>query len=168
MEDCHFTLPQIVVYIGEELEIEPKMIGLGSTSNEERRFTIVGTMSSIPISSTYDPTHSPCNITPSCLMSSLKRVSRRSVKLSMTNNNIKASPNKPMVQSKENMVEGNVEKVYVNSPIKNPTKCSIIGKEVQAPSTTTKNGHGNLITHIHPNVFFSSFLMGLQASFLNV
>lgn len=66
------------------------------------------------------------------------------------------------------MVKGNVEKAYVNSPIKNPTKCSIVGKEVHALSTSIKNSHGNLTTHIHPNVFFSSFLVGLQANFLNV
>jgi hypothetical protein len=66
------------------------------------------------------------------------------------------------------MVEGNVENAYVNNPIKNPTKCFIVGKEVQAPSISTKNSHGNLTAHIHLNVFFSSFLVGLQASFLNV
>jgi hypothetical protein len=66
------------------------------------------------------------------------------------------------------MVERNVEKMYVNNPVKNPSICSIIGKEFQAPPITTKNSHGNLTTHIHPNVFFSSFLMGLQASLLNV
>jgi hypothetical protein len=97
MENCDFSLPQIVVCTCEELETEPKLIILRSTSNEEKKFTIVGTMSNIPISSTYDPTHYPCNIAPSCPMLSFKKVSPRFAKLSMTNDNIEASPNKPMV-----------------------------------------------------------------------
>jgi hypothetical protein len=79
------------------LETKPKLTGLKSTSNEKRRFTTVGTMSSMPISSTYDLVHSPCSITTSCPMSSLKKVFPRSTRLSMTNDNIKVSPNKPMV-----------------------------------------------------------------------
>jgi hypothetical protein len=39
------------------------------------------------------------------------------------------------------MAEGNVEKTNVNNPIKNPTKCFIVGKEVQALSTLIKNNH---------------------------
>jgi hypothetical protein len=33
--------------VGEELETKHRVIGLGSISNEERRFTIVGTISSM-------------------------------------------------------------------------------------------------------------------------
>lgn len=86
-----------MVCIGEELETKPKLIGLGSTLNEKRKFIIVGTMSHILISSTYDPTHNPCSITPSCQMSSLKRVYPRSSRLFMTNDNIKVFPNKPTI-----------------------------------------------------------------------
>jgi hypothetical protein len=43
-----------------------------------------------------------------------------------------------MVQSEKNVVDMNVEKKYVNSPINNPTTCSIVGKEVEDPFTTTK------------------------------
>jgi hypothetical protein len=37
----------------------------------------------------------------------------------------------------------NVEKEYVNSLVNNPTTWSIVGKEVQDPSTTTTSIHGN-------------------------
>ncbi len=49
-----------------------------------------------------------------------------------------------MVQSKNIVVDMNVDKKYANSPINNSTTCSIVGKEVQDPFTTTKNIHGNL------------------------
>jgi hypothetical protein len=56
----------------------------------------------------------------------------------------------------------NVEKDYVNNLIYNPTTCSIVGKEVQDPSTTTKNIHGNLFPiYNYPIIWFFSFLMGV-------
>ncbi len=58
--------------VEEELEIEHKSIGLGSTSNEERKFTIVDTISSKLISNTYDKEHSPWSITPTCPMPHLQ------------------------------------------------------------------------------------------------
>jgi hypothetical protein len=133
-----------VVCTCEDLDIEPRLTRLGSTLNEKQRFTLVGAISSMPISSTYNPTHSPCNGAPSCLMPSFKMVSPRSTKLSIANDNLKGSPNKPMVQSNEIVANMNVEKEYVNSLVSNVTTCSIVGKEVQDPSTTTKNIHGNL------------------------
>jgi hypothetical protein len=73
------------------------VIGLGSISNEKRKFTLIGVISSVPINSTYDPMHNPCNATPSCLMSSLNMVSPRSTGLSIANDNLEGSLNKPMV-----------------------------------------------------------------------
>jgi hypothetical protein len=64
-----------MVYIGEELDIKSRLIGLGLSSSEKQIFTLVGIISNMPISNTYDPTHNPCNATPSCPMSSLKMVS---------------------------------------------------------------------------------------------
>jgi len=53
------------------------------------------------------------------------------------------------------MADMNVGKNYVNSPINNPTTCSIAGKEVQDPSTTTKNIHGNLFPiYSYPTIWF--------------
>jgi hypothetical protein len=97
MENCDFSLSQTMVSIGEELDIEPRLTELGSTSNEEQRFTLVGAISSVLINSTYNPTHSPCSATPSCPMLSLKMVSLRSTKLSIANDNLEDSLNKPMV-----------------------------------------------------------------------
>jgi hypothetical protein len=97
MENYDFSLSQTLVYTCEDLDIKPKLTGLGSISNEERRFTLVGAISSVPISNTYSPTHSPCNVAPSCPMSSLKMVFPRSTKLSIVNDNLEGSPNKPMV-----------------------------------------------------------------------
>ncbi len=97
MANCDFLLSQIVVYTSEDLDIEPKLTGLRSTSNEKRRFTLVGIISCMPISSTYDPTHSPCSVAPSCPMSSLKMVFPRSARLSISNENLEGSPNKLMV-----------------------------------------------------------------------
>jgi hypothetical protein len=55
----------------------------------------------------------------------------------------------------------NVEREYVNSLVNNPTTCSIVGKEAQDPSTTTKNIHGNLFPiYSYPTVWFSSSFMG--------
>jgi hypothetical protein len=66
-----------------------------------------------------------------------------------------------MVQNNKIVVDMNVEKEYVNSPINNPTTCSIVGKEVQDLSTTTKNIHGNLFPiYSYPIVWFSSFFNG--------
>jgi hypothetical protein len=144
MANCDFSLSQIVVCTSEDLDIKPMPTGLGSNSNEKQKFTLVGAISSIPINNTYNPTHSPCSATPSCPMLSLKMVSPRFARLSITNDNLEGSPNKPMVQSNEIVADMNVEKKYVNSLINNPTTCSIIGMEVQDPSTTTKNIHGKL------------------------
>jgi len=58
--------------VEEEIKIEHRLTGLGSTSNEERRFTIVGTISSKLIGNTYDKEHSPCSITLSCPMPHLQ------------------------------------------------------------------------------------------------
>jgi hypothetical protein len=97
MENYDFSLSQTMVYTCEDLDIEPKLIKLGSTPNEQQRFTLVGAISSVPISNTYNPTHSPCNAIPSCPMSSLKMVSPRSAKLSIANDNLEGSSNKLMV-----------------------------------------------------------------------
>ncbi len=64
-------------------------------------------------------------------MPSFKMVSPRSTTLSIANDNLKGSPNKPMVQSNEIVANMNVEKKYVNSPINNLTTCSIAGKEAK-------------------------------------
>ncbi len=64
----------------------------------------------MPINNTYNPMHSSYSATPSCPMSSFKRVFPRFARLSIANDNLKGSPNKPMVQSKENVVNMNVEK----------------------------------------------------------
>jgi hypothetical protein len=144
------------------------LIGLRSTSNEIQKFTLVGTISSMPISNTYDPTHSPCSVAPSCPMSSFKMVSPRFARLSIANDNLEGSPNKPMVQSNEIVADMNVEKKYVNSLVNNPTTCSIIGKEVQDPSTTTENIHGKLFPiYSYLIVWFSSFFMGVEPSYFN-
>jgi hypothetical protein len=97
MENCDFSLSQTMVCICEDLDIKPRLTRLGSTSNEQQRFTLVGAISSVPISNTYDPTHSPFSATPSCPMSSLKMISPRFAKLSIANDNLEDSPNKPMV-----------------------------------------------------------------------
>jgi hypothetical protein len=97
MENYDFSLSQTVVYTCEDLDTEPKLTRLGSISNEEWRFTLVGAISSMPISDTYNPTHSRCNVAPSCPMSSLKMVFPRSAKLSIVNDNLEGSPNKLMV-----------------------------------------------------------------------
>jgi hypothetical protein len=55
----------------------------------------------------------------------------------------------------------NVEKDYVNSLVNNPTTCFIVGKEVQDPSTTIKNIHGNLFPiYSFQIVWFFGFLWG--------
>jgi len=55
----------------------------------------------------------------------------------------------------------NVEKEYVNSPFNNPTTCSIVGKEVQDPSTITISIHGNLFPIYSIQLFnFLVFLWG--------
>jgi hypothetical protein len=50
-------------------------------------------------------------------------VSLRSAKLSIVNDNLEGSPNKPMVQSNEIVASMHVEKEYVNSLINNPITC---------------------------------------------
>jgi hypothetical protein len=117
-----------MVSIGEELDIEPRLTELGSTSNEKQRFTLVGAISSVLINSTYNPTHSPYSATPSCPMLSLKMVSLRSTKLSIANDNLEGSLNKPMVYNNEIVADMNVEKEYVNSPVNNPNTCSLLGR----------------------------------------
>jgi hypothetical protein len=145
----------------KDLDIEPKLTRLGSTSNENQKCTLVGIISSVPISSTYNPTHSPYNATPSCPMSSFKMVSPRFAKLSIANDNLEGSPNKPMVQSNEIVAYMNVEKEYVNSLVNNPTTCSIVEKEVQDSPTTTKSIDGKLFPIIVIQLFgFMVFLWG--------
>jgi len=97
MVNYDFSSSQIVVCIGEDLDIKPRLTRLGLTSNEKQIFTLVGAMSSMPISSTYNPTLSPCSAKPSCPMPSLNMVSPRSARLSITNDNLEGSLNKPMV-----------------------------------------------------------------------
>ncbi len=86
-----------MVCTGEDLDIKPRLTGLGTISNEKQIFTLVGTISSMQINNTYDRTHNPCSATPSCPMPSLKMVSLRSTRLSIANDNIEGFINKPMV-----------------------------------------------------------------------
>jgi hypothetical protein len=138
MANCDFSLSQIMVYTGEDLDIELKLAKLGSTSNEEQKFTLVGAISSLPFSSTYNRKHSPCNATPSCPMPSLMMVFPRSTRLSIANGKLEGFHKKPMIQSNKIVADMNVEKKYVNSPVNNPTTCSIARKGVQDPSTILK------------------------------
>jgi hypothetical protein len=154
MANYDFSLSQIVVCIGEDLDIETRLTRFGSTSNEKQRFTLVGAISSVPISNTYNPTHSPCSVAPSCPMSSFKMIFPRFARLSIANGNLEGSLNKPMVDSNKIVANMNVEKKYVNSPINNPTICSITRKEVQDTSTTTKNIHGNMFPTYNCLVFW--------------
>ncbi len=60
----------------EELEIELRMIGLGSTSettNTKRRFTTVGPSSNNPTINPYNNEQSPCSTTPSCPKPNVER-----------------------------------------------------------------------------------------------
>ncbi len=86
-----------MVCTSEDLDIKPRLTGLGSISNEKQIFTLIGTISSMQISNTYNQTHNPCSATPSCPMASLKMVSPRSTRLSITNDNLEGFINKPMV-----------------------------------------------------------------------
>jgi hypothetical protein len=85
------------------LDIELRFIRLGSISNEKQIFTLVGAISSVPINSTYDPTHNPCSVAPSCPMSSVKMIYPRFARLSIINDNFEGSPNKPMVHLAKKM-----------------------------------------------------------------
>jgi len=89
--NCDFSLSQTMICIGEDLDIEPKLTEHGSTSNDKRRFILIGAISSMLISGTYNPTHSPYSVTPSCPMSALKKVFPRFVQLSIVNDNLEGS-----------------------------------------------------------------------------
>jgi hypothetical protein len=101
-------------------------------------------------------------------MSSLKMVSPRSIKLSITNDNLEGFPNKPMVQSKRIVADMNVEKEYVNSPINNPTTCSIVGKEVHDPFITTKKSMVIYFPYITIKLFgFFKKFIEVQFNYIN-
>jgi hypothetical protein len=101
-------------------------------------------------------------------MPSLKMVFPRSTRLSIANGKLEGFRNKPMIQNNKIVADMNVEKKYVNSPVNNPTTCSIARKGVQDPSTITKNIYGNLFPiYNYPNVWYSSFFMGVQPNYFN-
>jgi hypothetical protein len=69
--------------VGEEAKVELRQTGLGSSSklgpNKDMRFTLVGTISSNAITSTYGREHSPCSTTPSCPRPPIQELSIKSM-----------------------------------------------------------------------------------------
>jgi hypothetical protein len=149
--------------VGEELETKHRLIGLGSISNEERRFTIVGTISSRPINNIYDKEHSPCNTTLSCPMPHLQQLSTTSTKHHTPNDTMDPFGKlTSMVQVEEGVVDLNEwRNKYFKSLATNHISCSTPRKEDEVPFIATKRNANKLLC-MYIQVLFCSlvFLWG--------
>ncbi len=148
------------------MEIEHKLIGLGSISNEKRRFTIVGTISSKPINNTYDKEHSLCSTTLSCPMPHLQQLSATSTKHQTPNDTMDPFGKlTSMVQVEEDVVDLiDQENRYVKSFATNHISCSTPRKEDEVPFIATKHNVNKLLCMYIQMLFCSLvFLWGCFA-----